>query len=81
MTLRTRKTVAVLCVAIVLVAGMLPAAATALGSVVLVALYVVLPAVAVTTIGRTASQSREQTVSLLALLDSRGPPSASIPAL
>ena len=80
MTLRTRKTVAVLCVAVVLVAGMLPAVATALGPVVLIALYLILPAVAVTTIRRAASQSREQPVSLLALLDSRGPPSALNPA-
>jgi len=75
-TLRTRKTIAALCVAVVLVAGILPAVSTALGPIVLVALYVVLPAVAVTTIRRAASQSREQPVSLLALLDSRGPPSA-----
>lgn len=80
-TLRSRRTLAVLCIAVVLVAGMLPAAATALGSVLLVALYVVLPAVAATTIRRTASQSREQPVSLLARLDSRGPPSALSPAL
>ena len=81
MSLRTRQTVAVLCVAIVLVAGMLPAGVTALGSVVLVALYLVLPAVAVTTMRRTASQSREQPVSLLTRLDSRGPPSVLNPAL
>ena len=76
MTLRTRRTVAVLCIAVVLVAGMLPAIATALGPVVLVALYLVVPAVAVIVIRRTASGSREQPLSLLALLDSRGPPSA-----
>lgn len=76
MTLRTRRTVAVLCIAAVLVAGMLPAVSTALGPVVLVALYLVVPAVAVTVIRRTAADSREQPVSLLALLDSRGPPAA-----
>jgi len=80
-TLRTRKTVAVLCVAVVLVAGLLPAISTAVSPVVLVALSLVLPAVAVTTVRRTASQSREQPVPLLALLDSRGPPSAGNPAL
>lgn len=78
MTLRTRKTVAVLCIAVVLVAGMLPAVSTALGPVALVALYLVVPAVALTVIRRTASDSREQPVSLLALLDSRGPPSAAL---
>ena len=81
MSPRTRKTIAVLCVAVVLIAGMLPTVAAALGPVVLVALYLVLPAGAATTIRRRASQSREQPVSLLALLDSRGPPSACNPAL
>ena len=76
MTLRTRRPVAVLCIAVVLVAGMLPAVSTALGPVVLVALYLVVPAVAVTAIRRTASDSREQPAPLLALFDSRGPPCA-----
>jgi hypothetical protein len=79
-TLPTRRTVAVLCIAGVLVAGILPAVATALGPVVLVALYLVVPAVAVTVIRRTASDSREQPVALLALLDSRGPPSGVVGA-
>jgi hypothetical protein len=73
-TSRTRKTVAVLCIAVVLVAGVLPAAPTTLGNVVLVALWLVLPAVVVTVVRRAASRSEEQPVSLLALLDSRGPP-------
>lgn len=59
---------------------MLPAVSTAFGPGVLVALYLVVPAVAATVIRRTASDSREQPVSLLALLDSRGPPSAFNPA-
>ena len=71
---RTRKTVAVLCIAVVLVAGMLPAVSTVLGSVILVALWLVTPAVAVTIVRRIAADSHEQPVSLLALLDSRGPP-------
>ena len=78
MTLQTRRAIAVLCIAVVLVGGMLPAVSTALGSVVLVALYLVVPAVAVTVIRRIASDSREQPVSLLALLDSRGPPSVVV---
>jgi hypothetical protein len=73
-TPRTRTTVAVLCIALVLVAGVLPAVSSALGSAILVVLWVVLPAVAVTTIRRIAADSDEQPVSLLALLDSRGPP-------
>lgn len=71
---RTRKTVAVLCIALVLVAGIQPAVSAALGSVILVALWLVTPAVAITVLRRVASDSEEQPVSLLALLDSRGPP-------
>ena len=74
MTLRTRKTVAILCIALVLVAGMLPAIAAALGSVILAALWLVVPAIAATIVRRAACDSEEQPVSLLALLDSRGPP-------
>jgi hypothetical protein len=73
-TPRTRKTVAVLCIALVLVAGILPAVSAVLGAVILVALWLVAPAVVVTVVRRIASDSEEQPVSLLALLDSRGPP-------
>ena len=74
MTPRTRKTVAVVCIALVLVAGILPAVSTALGAVILVALWIVAPSVVVTVVRRIASDSEEQPVSLLALLESRGPP-------
>jgi len=73
-TPRTRKTAAVLCIALVLVAGILPAVSTALGAVILVALWIVAPSVVVTVVRRIASDSEEQPVSLLALLESRGPP-------
>jgi multisubunit Na+/H+ antiporter MnhG subunit len=73
-TPRTRKAAAVLCIALVLVAGILPAVSAALGSIILVALWLVTPAVAVTAVRRAASDSDEQPFSLLALLDSRGPP-------
>jgi hypothetical protein len=48
--------------------------ASALAAVVLVSLWLVLPAVLVTLIRQAASSSDELTVSLLALLDSRAPP-------
>jgi ascorbate-specific PTS system EIIC-type component UlaA len=73
-TPQARKTIAVLCIALVLVAGVLPAVSVALASVILVALWLVAPAVVVTVVRRIASDSEEQPVSLLALLDSRGPP-------
>jgi hypothetical protein len=73
-TPRTRKAIAVFCIAIVLVAGVLPAIPTALADAIFVALWIVLPAVIVTIVRRAALDSDEQPVSLLALLDSRGPP-------
>ena len=74
LTPRTRKTVAVLCIALVIVAGVLPAVASSLATVILVVLWLVLPAVVVTLVRREASRSNAQPVSLLALLDSRAPP-------
>jgi len=58
----------------VLVAGILPAISAALGSVVLVALWLVVPSVAITVLRRSASNSDERPIALLALLDPRGPP-------
>jgi hypothetical protein len=68
-TPRTRKTAAVVCVALVLVAGILPTVSAALGAVILVALWAVAPAVIVTVVRRIASDSDEQPLSLLALVD------------
>jgi hypothetical protein len=60
----------------VLVAGVVPAIAAALGSVVLVPLWLLLPAVIVTIVRRYACRCDEQPVSLLAVLESRAPPLA-----
>jgi hypothetical protein len=73
-TPRTRKTFAVLCIAIVVVAAFVPALASSLGSAILVPLWLVVPAVTVTVIRRDALCSDEQPVSLLAVLASRAPP-------
>jgi hypothetical protein len=73
-TPRARKAVAVFCIAVVLVAGIVPAISTALGPAVFVALWLVVPSVAVTVPRRIASDSDERPVSLLTLLDPRGPP-------
>ena len=68
------RSAAVVCIVIVLVAGALPAMASALGAALLVALWIVTPSVAVTFIRRIALQSGEQPFSLLALPKLRGPP-------
>jgi hypothetical protein len=74
---RTRKTIAVLCIALVVFAAFVPAVASTLGSAVLVALWLVLPAVVITVLRREAFRCDEQPVSLLAVLASRAPPSVA----
>ena len=70
----TRKTAAVLCIALVVFAAFVPAMAAALGSVVLVPLWIVLPAALVTLVRYEAFRCDEQPISLLAILASRAPP-------
>jgi hypothetical protein len=72
---RTRKTVAVLCIAVVVFAAFLPVVSANLPPVVLTALWLVIPTVAVTVIRRQAVTCDEQPVSLLSLVLSRAPPS------
>jgi hypothetical protein len=73
-TPRTRKAVAVLCIALVVCAAFVPAIASTLGTAILVPLWLVLPAVTVVIVRRNAFRCDDQPVSLLAILDSRGPP-------
>jgi hypothetical protein len=71
---RTRKAVAVLCIALVVFAAFVPVIASTLGSAILVPIGLVIPAVAVAIVRRRAFRCDEQPVSLLAILDSRAPP-------
>jgi len=77
--LRTRKAVAVACIALVVFAAFVPALASTLGAAVLVPLWLVLPAVVVTVVRREAFRCDEQPVSLLTLLASRAPPALTLP--
>jgi hypothetical protein len=72
---RTRKTVAVLCIAVVVFAAFLPAVAVNLPPVVLTALWLVIPSIAVVVIRRQAVRCDEQPIALLSLVLSRAPPS------
>ena len=76
--LRTRKAVAVACIALVVFAAFVPALATTLGAALLVPLWLVLPAVVVTVVRREAFRCDEQPVSLLAVLASRAPPALTL---
>ena len=69
-----RKTVAVLCIALVVFAAFVPGAASHLVCAILTPLWLVVPAVAVTLIQRRALRCDEQPVSLLSLVLSRAPP-------
>ena len=75
MKTRTRKTVAVLCIAVVVFAAFSPVVSANLPPVVLTALWLVIPTVAITVIRRHAVTCDEQPVSLLSLVLSRAPPS------
>jgi len=76
--LRTRKAIAVVCIALVVFAAFVPALATTLGAALLVPLWLVLPAVVVTVVRREAFRCDEQPVSLLAVLASRAPPALTL---
>lgn len=76
--LRTRKAIAVVCIALVVFAAFVPALASTLGAAVLVPLWLVLPAVVVTVVRREALRCDEQPVSLLAVLGSRAPPALTL---
>jgi hypothetical protein len=74
MTPRTRRIVAAVCITAVLFAAFVPVVAADLPAVVLVPLWLVVPAVAVTLVRRRALRCDEQLVSLASLLPPRAPP-------
>jgi hypothetical protein len=71
---RTRKALAILCVGLIVFAAFLPVAAPQLFAVVLVALWIVVPAVVVTLLRRRVARHDDQPVSLLSLVRFRAPP-------
>ena len=75
MNTRTRKAVAVLCIAVVVFAAFLPAVAANLPPVILTALWLVIPTASVVVLRRQALRCDEQPISLLSLVLSRAPPS------
>jgi hypothetical protein len=73
---RGRKTVAVLCVALVVLAAFMPGGVPTIVWAPLVALWTIVPAVDVTAVVRSASRSDERPISLLSLRLLRAPPAA-----
>lgn len=73
---RGRKTVAVLCIAVVVFAAVMPGGVPTIVWAPLIALWMVVPAADVTGIVRIASRSDERPTSLLSLGLLRAPPAA-----
>jgi hypothetical protein len=78
--LRTRRTVAVVCIVAILFAVSLPGFSATIGAAVLVPLWTVDPDVPVERVRITACHSDEQTASLQAIRASRAPPAPFVPA-
>ena len=74
MTPRTRRTVAVACIALVVCATLVPAIASDLGSTILVPLGAVVPLIIITIVRREAFRCDEQPIPLFSLVAFRAPP-------
>jgi hypothetical protein len=75
-TLRTRKSLVLFSVAVVVIAGLVPAVAAGLPSVVLTPLWLIVPAVCVVVVRRRAVRCDDQPVALLSLALFRAPPAS-----
>ena len=73
-TLRTRKSLVLFGLAVVVFAAFVPALASSLPSAILTPLWVVIPAVSVVVIRRTAVRCDDRPVALLSLALLRAPP-------
>ena len=78
--MRTRKSFVLFGLAIVVFVAFVPALSLSLPSAILTPLWLVVPAVAVVVIRRTAARCDDQPVALLSLADFRAPPATLAPA-
>ncbi len=72
--LRSRRSVVFLCIAVVVLATLVPAVSSSLPSAILTPLWLLFAATSVVVIRRMAARCDDQPVSLLALVPSRAPP-------
>jgi hypothetical protein len=72
--LRTNKSLVLVGVAVVVIAGLFPAIAAGLPTVILTPLWVIVPAVCVVVVRRRAVRCDDQPVALLSLALFRAPP-------
>ena len=75
--IRTRKSFVLLGLAVVVFAAIFPAAAPGLPDVVLTPLWLIVPAVSITIMRRTATRCDDQPLALLSLALLRAPPAAA----
>jgi hypothetical protein len=72
--LRTNRSLVLFSVAVVVIAGMFPVVAAGLPSVVLTPLWLIVPAVSIVVVRRSAVRCDDQPVALLSLTLFRAPP-------
>ena len=73
-SLRTRKSLVLFSVAVVVIAGLFPVVAAGLPSVILTPLWLIVPAVCVVVVRRRGVRCDDQPVALLSLALFRAPP-------
>jgi len=71
---RTRRALAVTCIALVVFAAFLPLGGVSLEWLVVTSVFTLLPLCTTSAVPREASRCDERSVSLLAIVESRGPP-------
>ena len=74
---RTRRAVAVTCIALVVLAAVLPLGGASLVWLIVTPEFTLLPSCTVSEVRSDAPRCDERLVALLAIVDSRGPPSRS----
>jgi hypothetical protein len=72
--LRTRKSLVLFGLAVVVFAAFVPALSSSLPAIILTPLWIVVPAASIVVIRRTAARCDDQTVALLSLALFRAPP-------
>jgi len=74
---RTRRAVAVTCVALIVFAAFLPLGGVSLEWLVITPVFTLLPPFPTPVVPRESPRCHERSVSLLAIVESRGPPASS----
>jgi hypothetical protein len=74
---KTRRAVAVTCIALIALAAFLPSGGASLAWLALTPVFALLPPVTTSVVRREVVSCGQRSVALLGILDSRGPPTSS----